>query len=795
MHRNGRVLATLTLLVMIGLLNSHWADGQQQQLYSNLSQRNPVAQSVEGGMWRTDQAFDSVLHMKNVLLTNELQVRPSLIMADGYILRLPTMIIPAAGVASVNITDALKHMDVAAQAHRSVYGMAGVDYSWNWPGAIMASIQNIDETAMLTFHSSLQSDRANSLASTKQREKAQVVNGTWWKPYDDADMFLFLGNSSDSSKSVSVMMLSNTGQILKEQQLSLSPRASIFLNAFRMLGKPPETGDTGSLIVSASGRDRSLVALAGIQDDANGYSVNLHLYEQHPEEARKKTVGSITMATPGVMLGVPQKEMQFPVSTSFQPYLILHNTSKTSRTVQISADYRLQARQQHILLGTVTLATAGVQQFSFPTSLSGVAPDLGTMSLSEAFNGMEGDIQVEAGSVDSTGNYVFEAETHTEAETISRTICYWSVQSDTDTMISLWNYSTVQQRLLLTLYYQGGKYKLPVTLAAGEQGEISVATLLHKQTPDQSGTVLPANLTEGSAILSSVDGEDKPIDLASSTSTYNVRNGTCTNSCGTCNGVTSVYVDPDTVQLELGSSLQTAGYMTYNTGSTSNVTSSAPWASSDTSMMTISSPGMMNGMAYGSANGFFTLGNEPVGLGYVCMGNSFSCPYNNYAGSAPVSIQSCPTSVSAYSNTPLPLSQVFPGDHTGLGAIVGNLVAGPKNDYAGTQLKETVILASNGCSQYASVPTNNSSKRPFTVGAAAEEPNQTVIPAQKNVFYDQFTLAYANSVLPQGVSCTIRYTQQYSCNGTNVGPTFNIVFTLQAGTYQGQNVTNVSASR
>lgn len=77
----------------------------------SLPARDPATlQSVEGGMWRLDGNFDSILHLKNVLLNQSLTVNPALIMSDGTSFPLTPIKLSPAGVALVNITDAMRHL-------------------------------------------------------------------------------------------------------------------------------------------------------------------------------------------------------------------------------------------------------------------------------------------------------------------------------------------------------------------------------------------------------------------------------------------------------------------------------------------------------------------------------------------------------------------------------------------------------------------------------------------------------------------------------------------------------------
>ncbi len=269
----------------------------QKRSYLN-QPRLPVTtpQSVEGGMWRMDGAFDSTLHLKNVLINQSLQATPSLVMADGTIVHLPAVTLAPAGVASVNITDAINHLSGDQASHRSQYGMALVDYAWSWPGAIMASIHNIDETAMLSFHSSLQTDRKDTLIAS-QKSKSQAIESIWWKPYAQTTLFVFLGNAADNRRDVKLTLESETGSTLASKSYSLAPHQSMRIDAFQLLKQQPEVGASGSISIQVSGPDRSLVAVGGLQDLTNGFSANLHLFEDHPELANDSSVHSITIAT------------------------------------------------------------------------------------------------------------------------------------------------------------------------------------------------------------------------------------------------------------------------------------------------------------------------------------------------------------------------------------------------------------------------------------------------------------------------------------------------------------------
>jgi hypothetical protein len=86
---------------------------------------------MEGGFWRTDGNFDPILHLKNVLLKQPLDVTPSLFFADGTEFTLPVAHLEPAGVASVDLKIAILGVPQSMRSHISEFGMAAISYRWS----------------------------------------------------------------------------------------------------------------------------------------------------------------------------------------------------------------------------------------------------------------------------------------------------------------------------------------------------------------------------------------------------------------------------------------------------------------------------------------------------------------------------------------------------------------------------------------------------------------------------------------------------------------------------------------
>jgi hypothetical protein len=239
------------------------------------------------------------------------------------------------------------------------------------------------------------------------------------------------------------------------------------------------------------------------------------------------------------------------------------------------------------------------------------------------------------GSVDQTQSYVFEVNPSQQADSASRTLCFWSIEGDNDSSITIWNYKAAAQDLVLTLYYFHGQYAIPIHLGPNETYNLDMASLVHSRAPDPSGTVIPSNITgeSGSAVLTGAGGETDTISVAVSASVFNVRNATCGGQCVTCNGATEATLDPGSYAEAVGGTTQAQAQITWNSGNVYTNPSGATWYTANTPIATVSSTGMITGQAPGTTGVVFTIGDYPIYA--VDCSNYEPCPYGTVGDGGP----------------------------------------------------------------------------------------------------------------------------------------------------------------
>jgi hypothetical protein len=548
-------------------------------------------------LWRVDNNFDPILRLKNVLLKQSLSVTPTLFFADGTEYDLPALTLEPAGVAQVNIRLALENAPAAIKNHESSYGMAGISYQWSWP-AIIASIQNTDEIASLTITSSLRADVRKTHAKPEVGA-SQVIHGTWWLPTRNADGFLIVENSSLTQKSIAVQFSGHAGSSLAQQTVQLPPHGSTMIHLSSVLGTAFAGESAGGVEIHYSGPENGIVAYAGITDETSGFSASPHLFEDHLDPARP--IHQVTLSAPGLLLGNADPAMQFPSETYFKPYAVLHNLSAQPRQITLSLTSEPTAgTPRDIPAGTVTLASGQTSRLDLGSQFSQSNPlPNGYGHLSATFAGRDGDVQMEAGSTDQSGSYVFEVTPRPQVESASRTLCFWSIEGDNDSMITVWNYKLTAQDMVLTLYYSGGQYRIPFHLEARRAYNLDMLSLVRSRVADPDGNLIPDNITSGSAMLSGPGGEADKISVAVGASVFNVRNATCGQECVTCNGASETGFDPTSYAMPVQGSQNAQFQITWNSGTVYTNPSGTTWHMQNTTIATVNGTGTITGQSPG----------------------------------------------------------------------------------------------------------------------------------------------------------------------------------------------------
>lgn len=622
-----------------------------------------VPQELDGAFWRTDAGFQSTIRITNIVQTAPIQVTPVLLMADGTEYALPVVELQAAGVATVSINDALNHAPAKIAPHVSSFGSATLRFHWPWASAISGTIRSLDVQRSLTYSNAFQLSMATN-ASNRERKtgaggKSRVIShqkpvdmspqavtmeGLWWKRDPQDAGFVVLTNRSERQIPVAVKVFAsgekefNTSVLLlphQTQQVALKEAFDGF----------PNGAKSGGIRIQYQGVKGSILATGGIENVAVGYSAKVPF--GYVPSADNKLI-SWTIASVGIMHGPPDPMMQFPAETRFTSYAVLRNISaqplQVAPTAYVTPGQQAtttKVKDQTLQLPALVLKAGETASLDLEGALNsnGFKNVNAGLTLSLAMNGVSGGLVAAIGSVDQSGDYVFEVEPHPVSSSLSKNICFFEVGNGTDTMVSLWNHNDHEEDLLVTLFFQGGHYKMPVHLAAKRSAMFNVLEIIKARTPDADGNTIPASTTRGSIVVSGPQEDTQTIDVSLNAATYSVRGATCDPICQQCEGFFGMVIDPGSFSLPVGGSQAAEAIGNYTNGQQYYM--SAQWSSSDTSVAT-SSNATVTAVGAGLADITAFMGNIPT-EGRACLGmddmngNPESCPImSDMSANAPV---------------------------------------------------------------------------------------------------------------------------------------------------------------
>jgi hypothetical protein len=592
-------------------------------------------------LWRADGEFHSTIRLSNQLLVSEMDVQVTLYMADGTAYSLPAVRLAEGAVSTVDITDALGKAPTSIQPHVSNFGSAAVSYTYDWQGAVYATMsmlnlaQSLEYTPPCTFSPSGAS-AANSASGP------QLFQGLWWKHVGSLDGFVALANTTGQPLAVSVLATGSQ----QAANLVLPPHGASLSRLPALLPQTPSTAAAaGGLDISYTGRPGDLQVSGGLEEPAQGFSLDIPIVRQ---TAAQGPPALQRYAAVGVMVGQQQADLNFPAGVSFSPFAFFRNLASSPRQLQFGVYYMEGTRTVGSLpLAPLTLAAGASAELPL-SSLASALTGTEALNLAYSYQGSPGDILASIGSTDQSGSYVFPVRAEPVGFSGSKTSVYWQLSNGFDSMYTLWNPDATDADVLVTLRYNNGTglYEMPVHLVPQGSAMIDIGELVRQRIPDYLGRLLPLSPIEGSLLMSGPqNGPADMIDVVLAEGIYNPGKATCGGGCVACNGMTSVCFDPDTGFLVPPADSQ-QGQLCYNyyNGSVYWITSSANWSSSNPSIATVqtlgqASPGLTTGVSPGTASILAQSASPvPVNEGQVCSSQPIPCFSTQVSGGATATV-------------------------------------------------------------------------------------------------------------------------------------------------------------
>ncbi len=304
-------------------------------------------------LWRVDGDFVSTIRIKNSLIIGPLTVTPVLYMADGTEYDLPPVDLATAGVAVVNVNDALSQVPASIAPHLSEYGSGALRYQYTSPGHVTGSVQILNVPKSLSY--------VYSFAPRRQGSKGrQVIDGLWWRRDAGVGGFVSLASVSDEPVSVTVQAVGSRGGRAPPESLQLSAHSTAMLDLDQLTEGLPETeNQTGGLGVEYVAEPGALVVAGGLANEQEGYSENMPFC---PHGTASTSPAAYAVASVGIMVSQPDPMMGFPSGTTFNPYAVVRNTRGGHLTLVPALNYMAGSQPLTRTLPPVQLASWEARQ-------------------------------------------------------------------------------------------------------------------------------------------------------------------------------------------------------------------------------------------------------------------------------------------------------------------------------------------------------------------------------------------------------------------------------------------------
>ena len=565
---------------------------------------SPATQrSMVGGLWMTDPDFKSSIYIKNIVETDPITVTPILHLSNGAKYTLPDVTIKPADLAIISINDELQKKGISSWATLS--GYVELQYLWPW-NPFCATVRDVDVSHSLIFTYPLRSTAPPPAHLVKpiSPPPTNTVEGMWWKQEKNVTGFIAVANLASQPANTTVQISDSNGLPITQHNIAVTPHGMKLI-------KLPELQTTqaaqGGVRITSSETTDNLVIEGGLEDQTTGYSAAMPFASEPlgQDPAKDRTIAEL-----GFMIGAADPMMLFPAGTTFTPYSFLRNVSDAPLTATPTLWWMAGGKPHSAALPPITLQPLQTQSLDVASSF----PLLGPKNFNGSFNisfetvTRRGSLVMSSGSVDQTGNYVFEVKPHGVAEGASKSLQQWSTANGDDTMITIWNPADEAQDFIFTLFFEGGHYLLPLHMEARETRAFNVSEILQNQVPDAEGNVIPTSVHQGTAKIAGSHAENEYILVAVDFGVYNVRKATCQNGCTTCEGYTGYNVIEDGFAVSVNGTQQETATGTYENGTQYNLTAGSTWSSSNTSVYTVSA-GLVKGVAVGNAT---TTGTESL---------------------------------------------------------------------------------------------------------------------------------------------------------------------------------------
>jgi len=379
------------------------------------------------------------------------------------------------------------------------------------------------------------------------------VESLWWGLDHKAQAEVYIANT-ESVQTVVTPSLYVGGHIYQLDAIGLEAHHQEIINIGKELKKlkMESAASAGAIVLQYSNGPGAIAVAGSIMNKDNGFSSTMRFSDS-------TMYRTDTLHGAYLPIGKPTSESGLSQGLIFTPHITIGNVADQSVRVRVTVRYRVGNNGDSVELAPVDLKEHEVRELDVSPILSAVGDRvLSDSGIEIKQNGPLGAVIGSVASVDQTGNQVFDVPLR-DPKLLHMTAGGnhpWTIAGDNLAVLHLKNIdpdaNDKPRQALVTIYFDGGKYRLPIQLIMpGQTLNVDIKKLRDKQVKDDLGNVIPRSVNTGQVEWFSLGGSgqfvgrivqyDPEAKIASSFSCGTV----CSCDPGLNQGASSITVLPN----------------------------------------------------------------------------------------------------------------------------------------------------------------------------------------------------------------------------------------------------------
>ncbi len=432
-----------------------------------------------------------------------------------------------------------------------------------------------------------------------------TLDGIVWLPDEKTRASIAITNTSSSP--ITVTAGSGRSPQIRQKAVTLGPRETQVLDLGEFIDGRKDAPAAALVKLTHSGAVGDLIMTGFALNEKTGFACNINFID-------RSTSVSNHLAGAHFRFGPAPPEERFPAGTTFRPPLVIANAGDLSSGVKIAVDYTINAVARRVELAPITLAPQEVRQIDLAREMErwGVVGFVDNAGLDIDYTGAAGSVIGRLTSVDTTGDYSFETPIKDPLAGMNRVSGShpWRLDQGYNTILHLKNTIGQEVNAIVQLRFKSGTYNPElIKLAPYQTVALDIKQMRDAQQNDIRGGVIPKDVTSGQVIwyertLGSLIGRAETFDVGLGVSS----SFSCSGSCPCPSSFNSTYMSPSSITslpgdqgqaflpMEMDSDCHSSSFGPFN------MTSSSTWSSTNTSVATVSSTGLVSYLTVGQAN-------------------------------------------------------------------------------------------------------------------------------------------------------------------------------------------------